>query len=205
MGKNTQSIVGIIKLIVFVLLIPVLVAVIKAFLSELSSLISSHYQAFLNGSLALVILHLFILTPAALYQSGQKVFADIFSLFPRFASMITLIVPFLASLLLIILYLCTNIFKLSGLEGPFLFFAGFFFAFHIILTAQDMSDEDSTFLKPNYYFGITWVIICNIVVVASLLALNFDRFEFLSFYETSVRNVADLLLGFPRNILSIIP
>jgi len=204
MGKNVQSLNGILKLIAFLFLVPVVIAVIQAFGVELSNLIDSQYEAFVLGVISLIIIHLFVFTPLTVYQSGQKVFAEVFGLFPRVGNIIALIVPLLASLLLIILYLCSNIFKISGFEKQFLFFVGFFLAFHIVLTANDMYDEDTTFLKPNYFFGISLVVIFNILIVSSLLELNFDRFSFLEFLNICLENTKNNVMNFPGNILSVI-
>jgi len=203
-NKNTQSIESIFKFIAFIFLLPVAVAVVTGFFDELSNLLSSHYRAFIFGIVTFVAFHLFVFTPRSIYASGQKAFAGIFSLFPRAASVITLIVPLISSLLLIVLYLCTNIFKMSGSEKQFIFFAGFFLAFHFVLTAKDMFDEDTAFLKPKYFFGISFVLIINLLIIAALLDMNFIKFSFSAFLTDSIGKTRDLYLSFPNNIFSVI-
>ncbi|MBF0533323.1 MAG: hypothetical protein HQL23_09580, partial [Candidatus Omnitrophica bacterium] len=74
--------------------------------------------------------------------------------------------------------------KLRGLDPYFLFFAGFFATQHVVLTAQNLYDQDNKPFKPTY---IPVIAACFIIVVA-LVILFFDliagHLTFMNFCDT---------------------
>lgn len=184
------GIVSIIKLLIGLFFVPVVIAVTFSFRKELSG-IGSAYDFFVWGVLAYVIFHLFIFVPQTLYQSGQRVFADIFGFFPRIASVMSIIVPLLPCMALFLLYICASSLKVPGVERYFMFVAGFVLAVHVILTAKDLYEEDVSRIKGRYLLTLCLVYITNIVIVAFLVGLNFSQFSFSKFFLSGVENISN--------------
>ena len=82
---KSGGIASIFKFFLSLFFVPVVAAVIFSFVEELAK-IGTPYNFFLSGMFSYVVFHLFIFSPDSLYQSGQRVFADIFGFFPKLAS-----------------------------------------------------------------------------------------------------------------------
>ena len=188
------GIVSVVKFLIGLFLVPVVAAVTFSFREELSG-IGSAYDFFVWGILAYVIFHLFIFVPQTLYQSGQRVFADIFGFFPRLASVMPIVVPLLPVMTLFLLYICASSLKVPGVERYFMFFAGFVLAVHVVLTARDLYEEDMARLKGRYLLTMCLVYITNILIVAFLIDLNFSEFSFLKFFWAGAENIGNAYSG----------
>ena len=49
-----------------------------------------------------------------------------------------------------------------------MFFAGFAFMMHVLLTAQDLQEQEKTFIKTTYLFTITTAFILTVLVTVLL-------------------------------------
>jgi hypothetical protein len=58
-----------------------------------------------------------------------------------------------------------------GFEACLLFLIGFSLAMHIVMSAQTLREEDTSPVKPNYFFTMSWVYIANLILVVVLLSL----------------------------------
>lgn len=201
MGKG---IIDIVKLIVAGFLIPVVFSATTSFNEQMQQLASDYYQIFWGGFFLYVFVHLFVFEPKGVYQAGQRVFNDIFGLFPRVSAAIILIIPCISTLLLIVLYLLSSVLKVSGHEKYFLFFSAFFLSSHIILTAKDLYEEDKHSLKPSYFFTLSLVSILNFLIIAFLLSLNFERFSFPSFLTRAYQDSFEIYRALPGKFMSIL-
>ena len=137
-----RGIVGIVKFVLAICLLPVIAAVTISFKQEITGM-SSYHPAFYKGVFCYVFCHLFVFTPQAFYQVVQKIFSEIFKIVPILSRPVPLAVPLISTLLLAVYYICETFFSISGFSILIMFLVGFFLAFHVILTAQDLYDEDS--------------------------------------------------------------
>jgi len=174
------GILSILKFFLGLLLLPAVVNVTIAFYNQLQSLERLHV-IFFYGIIAYVIMHLFIFTPIGFFQFWQKIFADLFKFSTIMASIIPMIIPLITTLILLLLYLLKPALKVHEIDRYVVFAVGFFFAMHVILIAHQLYGEDNNVIKPNYLFSFSLVYILNIILVAALLGLNFEKFSFLNF------------------------
>ncbi len=188
--------VGVVKFIVAVLLLPVVAAVIKGFGGELSGH-GAMRDVFLWGVLAYAFWHLFVFSFARLFEFLQKIFADIFRFSALAQAAIPRVIPWGPTFLLLVYFIVTHLFRLKGAEPVVYFLTGFLLALHVILTAAELYQEDALFLKSHYFFAVCLTFIGNVLVVALLLDMNFEKFSFLSFWKHS----ADYTVSFYQYLL----
>lgn len=177
-----------IKIIFAVLLMPICYALTSGFLREMP-MIGDYAIFFTWGVVVYVLLQLFFYTPQGLFQVGQKVFGEIFKSIPLLAACVPLFVPIMPTIVLVACFVTISFFDYLPAKSYFMFFAGFTFAMHLILSAHAEFEEDTSGLKPHYLFLFSLTYIFNIVILASLLALNFSEFSLtnvgMSAYDTA--------------------
>jgi hypothetical protein len=183
---------GLIKVLVTVLLLPVLIGVTQAFLAEATQLHQGAYHLFLSGILAYAICHLFVVNWKVFYEFYQKAFSESLRFSPFLSNYVPLILPLLPMLVLLGMYVTVALTKDVKVEPYFVFFIGFTLAMHIILTAQHLYAEDSTALKTHYFLVMVIAFILNLVFVSLMLDLNFASFSSLSFFEKSWEHLRDI-------------
>jgi len=61
----------------------------------------------------------------------------------------------------------------------FMFFTGFTFTMHILLTAQDLQAQEKVFIKPSYLFTMMSTFILMVFFVVLLFNLAMKEFTFL--------------------------
>ncbi|MEW5894955.1 MAG: hypothetical protein AB1650_04250 [Candidatus Omnitrophota bacterium] len=181
----TRGLLGILKLVIFISLIPANIAVVTGFNNELAA-VGEGAEVLWWGVIAYTIIHLFIFTPQGLYRFWQSVFIEICSFAGVIANAIVLAVPVITTVLLLIYFLVAVIFKQTWGQESLIFFTGFTLALHIILSAQELYEEDESKLKGHYLFNISLIAITNILIVAGLLDLIFKRFSFMDFLNAAL-------------------
>ncbi|HOY09650.1 MAG TPA: hypothetical protein PLB05_06190 [Candidatus Omnitrophota bacterium] len=174
--------VEIVKFIVAVFLLPVVVAVMQGLGEELAGH-GAMRDIFLWGVLSYTLWHLFVFSFARLFEFFQKILADIFRFSLLAQSVMPRVIPWGTTFLLLVYFIVTHLFRLKGAEPIVYFLTGFSLALHVILIAAELYQEDPLFLKPHYFFFICLTFIGNVLVVALLLDLNFEKFSFLSFWK----------------------
>ena len=178
----TRGLLGIIKLIVFVILLPIIIAVIVGFQKELASLVGQG-QSFWWGVISYTVFHLFIFTPQALYRFWQGVFMEICSFTGVAANFIVLAIPIITTILMIVYFLAVVIFNQSWGQESLTFLAGLTIALHIILSGQELYESDESMIRGHYLLNIGLVFIVNMLIVVLLMDLVFKKFSFLSFWN----------------------
>lgn len=184
---------GIIKFLLSVILLPVVVGATKAFCGELFAA-KEIYHLFTCGVVTYVVMHLFFVNFQGVYQSGQKIFSDGLKFSPFLSSFLPLALPLFPVILMVIFFICSKFFSMKEWEPYFIFFTGMTFAMHLILTAQIIRDEDGGIFKAHYFFIMSLGFVLNLVILASLLDLNFTSFSFMNFFDKSVENVESIYL-----------
>jgi len=175
---------GVVKFIVAVLLLPVVAAVIKGFGGELSGQ-GAMQDSFLWGVFAYALWHLFVFSFVRLFEFLQKIFADMFRFSILAQAIIPRVIPWGPTFLLLVYFILNHLFRLKGAEPIVFFLTGFLLARHVILLGAELYQEDALFLKRHYFFAVCLTFIGNVLVVALLLDMNFEKFSFLSFWKHS--------------------
>lgn len=187
------------KFVFAVVLVPVVIGITLSFSTELSQIHS--FQAFVWGMLTYLFFHIFVYSFEDVFYFGQKIFSDIFRFSTAVATVVTLSVPLYATLLLIILYICANVFKMDGIGPVFVFLSGFALSLHIILTAQSLYRDDLDVIKPNYFSEIVLVYIANLCVISLLLDINFALFSFPDFLSGLITESKDIYMQLKDHLI----
>ena len=181
----TRGLFGIIKLAGFVVIFPLVAAVVIGFQKELGALKGAG-DFFWWGVIAYTIVHLFVFTPQDLYRFWQGVFMEICAFAGVMANTITMAVPIITTILLLVYFLYTMIFHQSWGQESLVFFTGFTLALHVILTAQELYEADESKLKGHYLFALALVFMVNVFLVTGLLDMIFEKFSVVSFWNTGL-------------------
>jgi len=177
---------GIIKLAVFILVLPALAAVILGFQKEMQT-ISGGSQVFWWGVIAYTVFHLFIFTPQEIFRFWQGVFMEICAFAGSTANLIVTVVPIITTVLLLLYFLVAVVFRQTWGQPSLIFLTGFTITLHVILSAQELYEADETRLKGHYLMNLALAFIVNMVILSALLDLVFKKFSFWSFGENVLK------------------
>lgn len=188
MGK---AIVSLIKLLFAILLVPICYGLTLSFSKELVAL-GDLQKVFIWGGLTYIFLQLFFYSPQGVFQFGQKIFGDVFKSVPFLAAIIPLFLPIIPTVLLLIAFILVSFFDYSPAQPYLIFFIGFSWAMHLILSAHAEFEEDDNALKPHYLFLLSLTYIINLMIIAALLSLSFSSFSIPSFFADAYQTARDI-------------
>ncbi|MFH1359569.1 MAG: hypothetical protein ABIJ41_00835 [Candidatus Omnitrophota bacterium] len=177
----------VLKFIIFVCLIPVVIAATRGFVEQMSSIPDVLRAFFLWGIFVYIFVHVFICEPKELYAYGQKIVSQIFRFFAPLVEVAPYFLPIYAILLLIIFYFVVLIFKAGEYGRYFMFMLSFFLTMHFTFTAKQLRAKEENALKPNYFFSISIIYIANIVLLSLFLDLIIDSFSFVELFTAITR------------------
>ena len=182
-----------IKIIFAILLLPICYAASVSFINELPE-VGTMLPYLVWGGGVYIFLQLFFYTPQGVFQIGQKIFGDIFKSMPVLAAVVPLFVPIIPTLVLLAAYVTVFFFDYKPAQSYLMFFAGFTFAMHIILSAQAEFEEDNSALKPHYLFLFSLTVIFNLILFSLLLTLNFTEFSFVDFFMSAFETAKSIYI-----------
>ena len=179
-----NNIFNILKFIIFVVIIPVIVATVVSFSRQLHFLPGKHMAVFNWGIVVFLIIHLLVAEWRGAYRYGQKMVSDIFRFFSPLVNVAPYLLPIYSILALIALYFL-HFFRNSPpwLDRALLFAVSFTFTMHLVFTARDLREKDNNVVKPNYFFSLALIYLINIFILALLLDLVSEKFSFLDFFN----------------------
>ena len=172
MGK---TILAVLKFVLGVLLLPVVWVIAVIFYHHVLGFPGTHGEFFIWGVFSYIMLFLFFHQFGGVYESGQKICSGFFQFTAPANGLIAKIVPFYLTLILLGFCVTTKFLKIDSYDHYFMFFSGFAFAMHTILTAQDLQFDQKMFLKPDYIFTGAIVFISLIFIAVLLFDLAFGE------------------------------
>ena len=178
-----EAILSALKFVLFILMIPVLVGVSLSVYEQIQTLPGALVGLLTCGVGTYAMIHLFIFQPRALFDFGQKLVGDIFQFFAPLAQVAQSILPFYTILLMISLYVTSSLLKITSAENYFIFFIGFTFAMHMILTAQVLDEGEEDTLRAHYFLCMGCIYIINVFLVTTVFSLLFPQFSFHEFFK----------------------
>jgi hypothetical protein len=187
---------GLIKFVIFILIIPVLAAVTIAFRKDISELKSIYHHSFEWGVFTYVVLNFFVSDLVLLYKFGQSTVIEIFKFWDPFAKVAPYIIPIYTLLIMGAYYIVVRIMNVGPNNGWWFFAIGFTLAMHIIMSARELYEADTSSFKPNYLFEMSLVYILVIMLTVLLLNVTAWKFSVIAFAQT----VIDLSYDFYQNI-----
>lgn len=175
----------ILKLIGFIILIPVIISTTLGFKEQTLSFHAREGHFFLWGIVTYLVMHLAVGEAKGLYDYGQKLTSSIFFFLKSLAHIVPFVVPIYSWLILILFYLGSVFFHIRRYDFLALFLFSFMFTLHLALTAKTLREQDTTILKAGYYFSLALIYIVNVFLVAALFHFVRSDFSFADFLRTT--------------------
>ena len=194
---------AILRLAIGVISLPVIIPASKAFYTQLSNIAfmdSKNPLWFLYGAASYIIMHLFFFKPHFFYNLGhegvhvlstwlsfgkaknlkvsdrggsvQTTKSNFFiSLSPYFIPIYTIIIS--------LTYFFIAKFTDAAVYLPyFIFFIGFTFAMHIVMTAEALRVMQPDLIKTGYLFSLSLIYVLNVFLAGFIISLIFAGFSF---------------------------
>lgn len=193
----------ILKVVFFILLLPVVVSSTKAFIDGLNGLPSDLTEFFIRGILIYLIFHVFIYEPQPVYQYGQNIVSAIFKFFAPLVKVAPFFFPIYSLLSLILFYFGTLIFKSAAVGHWLMFFVSFTLTMHMVFTAKSLRDKDSNAVKPNYFFAMSVIYVVNIFIMALMLDLILKEFSFPTFFNATTQTTGGFYTAIFRQLFGV--
>jgi len=133
---------------------------------------------FIYGAATFLLTFLFIYQFWGVYEFEQSMMLDLFKFASPVNQFISHIIPFYVVLCLLIHYIFEYFIKIKNLDPFFLFVTGFFSVMHLLVSAQDLQNKETTPIKPTYLFVITVTCLVNMAIIVLLLDFTHKHFTF---------------------------
>ncbi|MDD5109231.1 MAG: hypothetical protein PHC29_07005 [Candidatus Omnitrophica bacterium] len=183
---------GVVKVILAVLILPFVYSSIISFLNEFTQIDTRLQQIFCNGVITFLAIYLFIWEPGWIYNKGHKLLEVMFSFFKPMVNVAPFLLPIYTILFFIIYGLLSIGIKSSWLIEYTLFLVGFSTILHLTFAAKTIRSKKGDFLKSNYIFGFSFILILNITLLAFGLSFIFAKFSFVNFCNISFNIARDI-------------
>lgn len=181
----SHKVLGILKFIIGVCLLPFVYSVSVAFLNEFNAVDKLFRDYFWAGALGFIVIYLFVYEPAVIYNKGQKLLGLVFNFFKPLVRVAPYLLPIYTIIIFIVYLIFSFAFKTKESVGYFLFLFSFSLALHLIFSAKSVRSKKGDFLKANYIFGFSFVYIIDIALLAFCLNIVFKEFSFVNFFNNS--------------------
>ena len=174
------------RFLLAILIAPIVIACAINFQSHLASYPGDYKEFFMWGAFAFLLTFLFLYQFWGVYEFGQKITNGIFKFLAPLDKLVAYFIPVYFTLIMVAFYITKIWFKIGKYTDYFIFFAGFALALHILLTAQNLQEEEKTPIKPSYLFLMNVTFIINIFIAVLLFDLIARDFTFPEFFKSIV-------------------
>jgi len=176
---------GVIKFILGIALLPFVFSSVSSFLNEFGLVNKDLQTVFWNGVICFLVVYLFIWEPAVIYNKGHKLLGIVFSFFKPMVSVAPFLLPIYTIIFLFIYGFLSLWIGSSWLIEYTLFLIGVASILHLVFSAKTIRTKKGDFLKGNYIFGFSFILILNLALLAFGLSLIFKEFSFVNFCNVS--------------------
>ena len=184
-------ILSILKILFFIAIIPIGLAVTMAFRRELYIIPTDSQGFFYNGIILYILLYLFVYDFKEIHLTAQGITAEIFKLVPP----IDRLAPYFFPIFCLLTLLVYALFGLLLKTGPSLEYyfgvLGFTLTLHLVMTAREFYDEDKHLWKPNYFFSISLSYIATIFIIVLAVDWVVPSFSFVHFFHKLYQSTND--------------
>jgi len=185
---------SIFKFVLAVLLLPVAWATASEFHYHVIGFSKTYGEFFYWGMFGFLLLYVFFYQFWGVYELGQKLIEDAFKFMSPANKFMANIVPFYLTALLLLFYITINFLEVNTFDHYFMFFAGFAFTMHVILTAQELQEPEKAFIKPTYLISMVVVSSLVICITVLLFDLVFVEFTFPGFVQKIMAKAQEIYL-----------
>ncbi len=179
---------AILKIFGFLLILPLIIAFLLAFQSQILSLPVGKEAWVLWGAGSYVALNLFVYDFKSVYDFGRSLVEKMLTFFQPAGYVVPLFTIFLIILYIIALILGRG----TSLQPYFLFAIAFSLAMHLILTAHDIYESDNSVLKSHYLLTFGVIFIINLFIMSLLLAWAIPEYSLVGFFKSLASHTSHL-------------
>jgi hypothetical protein len=174
----------IVKFFFFLLLLPVIIAAVLAFQFQVFAIPAPKEQWLLWGMVLFVLVYLFLYNFKEVHSFGQTTVSNLLKFYQPLSAVGGLIIPIYA-MLVVCVFLIINVLGLGEKYQHYgLLALGFTVAMHIVLTAQQMYEEDKSALKAQYLFGFGSALVVMLLIISLLISVVVADFSFINFISS---------------------
>ncbi|VAX37930.1 hypothetical protein MNBD_UNCLBAC01-414 [hydrothermal vent metagenome] len=177
----------IIKSIFALLILPIIIASVTVVQGHFVHYPNIYQEFFFWGMLAFLITFLFLYQFWGFYEFGQKAMKTIFGFMSPLNRFMSTSIPFYFTVTMIAFWAIKNFFQTNNYDHHFIFFAGFALTMHILMTAQNLQEQEKTPIKPTYLFTISLSVLINILLSILLMDLASGRWTFPVFFNELIK------------------
>lgn len=185
LSKFSDKVLGVIKLLLGLCLLPVVYSSLVSFLNEISLINKNHQNYFWAGMITFLTIHLFIWEPAVIYSKGHRVLEIVFNFFRPLVKFAPYVLPIYTILVFTIYGSLSFFIRSAWLVELLLFLAGWTAILHLTFSAKTIRSKKGDFLKANYIFGFSFIFIINLFLLATCFNLTFEKFSLVNFVNNS--------------------
>ena len=171
---------SVLKVIGFLLILPLIVASYVAFQNQILCLPAHKEVWVLWGAGSYVALNLFVYDFGNVYVYGKSLVEKILTFFQPAGY----VVPIYSIFLIIVYVISLLLGRGASLQPYFLFAIAFTLAMHLVLTAHEIYESDSSVLKAHYLFTFGTVLIVSLFIISLLLAWAIPEYSFVGFIKS---------------------
>lgn len=179
---------SILKIIGFLLILPLIMAFFIAFQTQILSLPVNKEAWVLWGAGSYIALNLFVYDFKNVYDSGKSLVEKMLTFFKPAGYVVPIYTIFLIILFVFALILGRG----ASLQPYFLFAIAFSLAMHLVLTAHEIYQSDDSVLKAHYFFVFGSILIANLFIMSLLLAWVIPEYSFVGFSKSLASHASHL-------------
>jgi hypothetical protein len=178
-----EGFLGVLKFFLFLLILPTVIAAVLSFQGVVLGLPVVKEQWFLWGVAIFVITYLFLYDFKHIYDFGHMGVANLFKGLGPSSHFIAFILPIYTLIIVTMYFILKLATNGSQYEGPLTVILGFSVAMHVVLTAHQLYEADSTPLKSQYLVCFAAALVVNLIVISLLLGVAIPEFSFMTFLK----------------------
>lgn len=193
----------VLKSILFLILMPAAIALTQGFITQMSAVPEILSSYFIWGIFSFLIIHLFFVRMSNIYKYGKSLVAQLFQFSPPISQWAQHLVSIYTIVILVVLYLMELILRNGEYGRYFVFFAGFSLTLHFVFASQELREQDTNVVKPNYFFSMLLMFSVNIIILGGLFDLCLDSYSFQEFAGESIEQGRILYIQLGDQLLGI--
>jgi len=191
-----ETLLAILKIVGFLLVLPLIIAFCIAFQSQILSLPVNKEVWVLWGAGVYIALNLFVYDFKNVYEFGKTTVEKILP----FLKPAGYIVPVYSVFIIIIYVIALLLGRGTAFQSYFLFAIAFTITMHLVLTAHVIYESDSSLLKAHYLVTFGSILIVSLFVISLLLAWAIPEYSFIGFVKSLSSHTAHLYKNLYRLI-----
>lgn len=171
------NLLGILKLICFLLLLPLIYCVCFSFSTQVMAIGQPKSLWLCYGAGIFIACYLFVYNFQEVYALGQRMVAQLLAFAKPVADAASVILPIYTILLSVAFLILNNMKLLGNFEEAAVMALSFSWMMHVVLTAFQLNDGEKAVIKGGYFLSFGASLVVCVLIAALLLALLFPEFS----------------------------